>query len=111
HCHFEAATIAYDARTGAQLWLSFHSAEMGDAFASALQVSPAGDRIYVTGSSCAATDGNGNCLSDFTTIAYDASGTQQWLVLYPGPQGVSGALTMAMSPAGDKLFVAGVTCL
>jgi DNA-binding beta-propeller fold protein YncE len=62
------ATIAYDAVTGAEVWIKRYDgpANTPDA-ASALAVSPDGTRVYVTGSSTGSTTG-----SDYTTIAYEA---------------------------------------
>jgi hypothetical protein len=110
HCDGEMATIAYDGLSGTEVWVSYYATATGTAISTALEVSPGGDRIYITGNSCAAIDASGNCLYQPTTIAYDAAGIQQWLAVYPGPQGIGITLSMALNPAGNKLFAVGWTC-
>jgi hypothetical protein len=111
HCDGEWATFAYDATSGTRLWASYYATATGSALPTTLEVSPGGDRIYVSGNSCAALDAGGNCLNQSTTIAYDAAGTQQWVAVYPGPQGAGITLKLALNPTGDRLFATGWTCL
>ena len=79
---FEYATIAYDAATGTQQWVSRFKGPTGlGNVANALGVSPDGSRVFVTGGSV----GSGT-ESDYATVAYDAAtGTQQWVTRYNGP--------------------------
>src|SRR5207253_704790 len=61
------ATIAYDAGTGAQLWVKrYDGPGHGDDGASALGVSPDGSRVFVTGRSSGSASGY-----DYATVAYD----------------------------------------
>ena len=55
------ATIAYDASTGARLWLERY----GPGGARALAVGPYGRRLFVTGSGSGSTESPG-----FATVAY-----------------------------------------
>ncbi len=89
------ATIAYDAVSGAELWVQRYG-DFGDINqATALGVSPDGSRVFVTGSS------NGQ----FGTIAYEASsGAQLWVDLYGG---AAGASSIDLSPDGAQVFVTG----
>jgi hypothetical protein len=113
HCDGEMATIAYDGASGTEVWVSYYATATGTAIPTSLEVGPGGDRVYISGNSCAAIDAAGNCLYQSTTIAYDENGAQQWLAVYPGPQGGGGGITlkMALNPAGDRLFATGWTCL
>src|SRR5438445_262906 len=62
---FDLATVAYDAATGAQLWVARHDNGIGVA----LTVSPDGSRVYVTG----AVRKRPNSWNDMATVAYDAT--------------------------------------
>jgi DNA-binding beta-propeller fold protein YncE len=91
----EYATVAYDARTGAQRWVSRFNGGLGQDAAYALGVSPDGSMLYVSGS------------SRFTqaTLAYDtATGTELWRA-----QSREGAQAQALmvSPDGSVVFVVG----
>jgi len=100
------ATIAYNAADGARRWASRYNgpANRGD-FAYAVAVSPGGRSVYVTGASFAgASTGN-----DFATVAYNAAtGARLWTRRYNGPgNGGDQATSVAVSPAGGTVFVAG----
>jgi DNA-binding beta-propeller fold protein YncE len=91
----DMATIAYDAATGAQVWLADYDGP-GDSYdgGESIAVAPDGSRVYVTGF--------GN--PGFTTLGYDAStGTQLWVARYAGgtPE------HLLVSPDGTKVFVTG----
>jgi outer membrane protein assembly factor BamB len=61
------ATIAYDASTGASLWIRrYNGPGNGEDSASTIAASPVGSKVLVTGSSQGATSGN-----DYATIAYE----------------------------------------
>jgi WD40 repeat protein len=103
------ATIAYDAATGAQLWVKRYNGidnRGGEAYS--LAVSPTGQAVYVTGSSPGPTG-----TPDYATIAYNAAtGARLWLKRYSGPAGGSGgpgssASWVAVSPDGGTVFVTG----
>jgi hypothetical protein len=97
------ATVAYNAATAAQLWASHYAGTGGDNSASAVAVSPDANMVIVTGSS------QGN-YSDYATVAYNAAtGAQLWASRYDGPLGADGATSIAVSPAGDTVFVTGST--
>lgn len=62
----DQATVAYDASSGAQLWVKrFNGAAAGDDFAYSLAIRPDGSAVYVGGESTAA-----NGFLDLTTLAY-----------------------------------------
>lgn len=98
------ATVAYRATTGAQLWVRRYNGPANSIdSAESVTVSPDGAQVFVTGTSSqhAAQD-------SFTTIAYgSATGGRLWASSYQGPSGESVANSVAVSPSGKKVFVAG----
>jgi outer membrane protein assembly factor BamB len=104
------ATLAYDASTGAQLWVRRYDGpgarRHGNDAANAIAVSPDGATAYVTGSSAGSLSN-----LDHATIAYDtATGRRIWTQRYDGPEGqVDLASAIAVSPDGDAVFVTGST--
>src|SRR5215467_2038911 len=99
-------TIAYDAATGNQLWLSRYNNPRRGGYdaASALAISPDGKRLYVTGTSHGRSSDD-----DYATIAYAAaSGRQQWVARYNGHANRSDSATsVAVSHDGSKVFITG----
>lgn len=90
-------TIAYDARTGVQRWVSLYAGPNGDSTANAVRVSPDGRTVFVTGGSA----------PDFATIAYSAvTGARHWVSRWAGQHG-SGAHAIAVSPGGGAVYVTG----
>jgi hypothetical protein len=58
--------VAYDASTGAQLWVErYNGPGKADDYAYALAVSPAGSGVFVTGESAGSTGS-----LDYATLAY-----------------------------------------
>ena len=99
------ATIAYRAGTGTRLWVRrYNGPGNGTDRAMSVTASPAGNRVFVTGHSTGAGSG-----LDYATIAYRAAtGTRLWVQRYNGPgNGPDGAMSVAASPAGDRVFVTG----
>jgi putative pyrroloquinoline-quinone binding quinoprotein len=99
------ATVAYNAATGAQIWIRRYSGPgSGDDLASSVSVSPTGARVFVTGFSARA-DGSGN---DFATVAYNAAtGVQLWVTRYGTPASDNAAIAVTVSPSGGRIFVTG----
>ena len=104
---FDYATVAYDAATGTQLWVTRYNgpANFEDS-AKALGVSPDGSSLFVTGSSF----GSGS-RSDYATVAYDAAtGTQLWVRRFNGATNRDdGAYALGVSPDGSRVFVTGTS--
>ncbi len=99
-----AATVAYSAATGRQLWVSrYHGPAHSVASAGSVAVSPDGATVFVTGESRRTTGGS------YLTIAYRAgTGRQLWASRYNGSsKGLSYASSMAVSPAGTTVYVTG----
>jgi WD40 repeat protein len=97
-------TVAYNAATGAMRWQRHYNGPgNGMDAANAVAVSPNGSRVYVIGGSAgSATEG------DYATLSYSAaSGRQLWVRRYKSPGGIGSATSVAVSPRGDKVFVAG----
>ena len=95
------ATIAYNAATGAQLWVQRYA----DGMAFSVAVSPLGDRVFVTGESGFSASG-----ADYVTVAYNAAtGAGLWAKRYSGPSngGADYARSVAVSPSGSTVFVTG----
>jgi len=91
------ATIAYNASTGRQLWVSRYKW-----VARALVMSPDGRTVYVTGYAFSSNLG-------YVTIAYNAAtGARRWLARYNGPaNGNDQARSVAISPNGKSVYVTG----
>jgi DNA-binding beta-propeller fold protein YncE len=103
----DALTVAYDAPTGAQLWVAdFNGPSNGEDIAQAIAVSPDGSAVYVAGNS-----GNPLTGQDFLTVAYEAlTGAQKWASFYDSPpHSVDLALAVKSSPDGTLAFVTGVS--
>ena len=99
------ATVAYNAATGAQLWVSrYNGPGNGDDHAVAVAVSPDGGTVFVTGSSTGVRSGH-----DYATVAYNAAtGAQLWVRRYNGPgNGYDEARAVAVSPGGGTVFMTG----
>jgi hypothetical protein len=105
------ATVAYDAATGAQLWVSRYNGPRKHADrAVSLAVAPSGHTVYVTGTS-GVTGSRSFTSQDYATVAYDAAtGAQQWVRRYNGPgKGADFAAEVAVSPTGRTVFVTGTS--
>src|SRR5262249_21347940 len=100
------ATIAYDAVTGAQLWVQRYNGPGNFADdVGKLVVSPGGGAVFVTGFSYGGSSGY-----DYATIAYNAAtGAQQWVQRYNGPAGNLDdlAAAAAVSPGGGTAVLTG----
>lgn len=105
-----AATVVYDAATGAQVWAARHG-EIDGAAAKRLAFSRDGRRLYVAGFE------NGNVIfvngvqvghAPALTLAYDAAtGTEVWATHYSGPTGDEGNSGLAISPDDAHVLVTG----
>jgi WD40 repeat protein len=94
------ATVAYAAATGMRLWTNrYNGPGSGGDIAFALDESPDGSKVFVTGQSG----------SDYATVAYDAfTGAQLWAAPYNGPgDSADGASAVAASPDGSSVLVTG----
>jgi len=107
-----AATVSYDAATGAMQWVARYSPPGGrNAGAGTVAVSPDGATVYIAGT---AQVRRGQAFpQNIAVVAYTAAtGTQRWAALYPGaasppPVYGSNAVAMALSPDGSAVFAAG----
>jgi len=100
---YDFGTIAYDATTGAQVWLERYDGPSGGTDeAWSVLVSPNGHTVYVTGES----DGpNGSAA---TTIAYDSkTGTQRWISRQQFRRHDTTSVALALSSDGSRLYATG----
>ena len=100
---FDFATIAYDATSGAEEWMTtYDSPGAGVDQAYSLAVAPDGNDVYVSGY-------GGDPYAEYLSVDYDAaSGTQRHLFQYVDPGNSSDfAYASAVSPSGMLLFVTG----
>jgi DNA-binding beta-propeller fold protein YncE len=117
------ATIAYDAATGAQLWVArYTGAGHHQDTPYAIAVSPDGSRIYVTGGQNHDVINQYEPVGDCVTIAYDAAtGAQLWSASYQAPglyltlccglahNQYSTGRGIAVSPDGSRVAVTGLS--
>ena len=105
---YAISTIAYDASSGVQLWVSRFGAPGRATFPSGMTVSPDGMRIVVTGSS-SSIDHPYAQRADYVTVAYDAStGAQLWADTYDGiAHRGDRPFAVAISPNSQRVFVTG----
>jgi WD40 repeat protein len=107
---YDYGTIAYDATTGAELWVATYDAPNPDPasdIAYSMDVSPDGATVYVTGSSYLGLGSD----SDYATVAYDAvSGAEEWVARFDGPSSSEDiAWAIRVAPDGGQVFVTGQT--
>ena len=95
-------TVAYDAVSGAQLWLATYDGQDLWDEAWGLAVSPDGNSIYVTGFSGFFME-----TTSYATVEYDAhTGATRWVAGSAGGIG-STATAITISPDGTRVFVTG----
>jgi DNA-binding beta-propeller fold protein YncE len=104
------ATVAYQASTGRELWVSRYDGPTQDPDeALALAVSPDGTTVFVTGRSFGEL-GEGR---DFATVAYSASdGHELWVSRYDGPthgeeESNDEAYSIVVTPDSKRAFITG----
>jgi WD40 repeat protein len=98
-----SGTVAYDAATGAQLWLDAYKQAYHRSRVS-LAVSPDSATVYVTGGS----DAPGSSAPHYWTAALDAAtGAQRWQATYHGPDTQAASAAIALSPDGSAVYVTG----
>ena len=108
----DAATIAFDAATGARLWVASYAgvgtaadgADVDDRTCN-LHVSSDGTKVFGTGFCCSGEGGE----ADYLTVAYDAAtGKRLWAARYDDPaRGYDWAHSLGLSPDGTKVFING----
>jgi putative pyrroloquinoline-quinone binding quinoprotein len=99
------ATVAYDAGTGARVWAKeYGGVGVGEDAASALGVSPDSSKVFVTGRSRGAMNGD-----DYATVAYDATtGAELWVARYTTVgSNEDYATALAVSADGARIYVTG----
>jgi hypothetical protein len=103
------ATVAYDASSGATLWADrYNSRGGGHDEAFAVDVSPNGAKVFVTGYSFGGPADVVDPDMDYVTIAYAASsGARSWVQRYDPASEDDVATTLAVSPDGSSVFVSG----
>jgi outer membrane protein assembly factor BamB len=104
---YDYTTVTYDASTGEKLWAKrYDGPRHGYDAAAAVEVSPDGSAVIVTGTSSGPGSGY-----DYATVAYDAStGTPLWVERYDGAQhGRDYASALAVNPVGSEVFVTGTS--
>lgn len=105
---YDYATVAHDAVTGAQRWAARYDGPASEHDVPFdLAVSPAGDRVFVTGiGDTTGTSEDG----DYHTVAYDtATGEQKWVAAHSGGKNTwDQAHALGVSPDGKNVYVTGI---
>ncbi|WP_327585907.1 S8 family serine peptidase [Nonomuraea sp. NBC_00507] len=98
-------TVAYDVNTGQRQWLAHYDAAGPHVdTAGVIAVTPDGSKVFVSGQS-SGEESTG--LSDWGTVAYDAStGRQLWTARHDGPAH-GGDVPSAMAVSGTSVFITG----
>jgi DNA-binding beta-propeller fold protein YncE len=99
---FDYATIAYNAATGATVWLRRYNgpASQSDS-AVALALNRAGTRLYVTGESDGVANNCLNCEPDYVTVGYRAdTGARLWARRFGQVTAEDRPTSVAVSPKG-----------
>ncbi len=101
---WDYATVAYDAATGSQRWVSRYAGPgHGTDTARSIAVSPDGSKVFVTGES----NGGSPTYFDYATVAYDSTtGWTLWLKRY-ATLGDDAGYSVAVSPDNSRVFVTG----
>lgn len=101
--------LARQTLDGKLLWSSRYDAGAYDSvfLGDILGVDPQGERVYMSGMSCASADTYGSC--DYATVAYDAAtGAQSWVATHDIDNSSQDyALDLGVSPDGSLVFVTG----
>lgn len=103
-------TVSYDSATGQEQWATRYEANVGDCFCGpSVSVNPISGEVYISGTAHIATPTSPGT-TDIATIAYDpVTGAQRWAAIHRNPSGDCGAVAIAVSPRGDRVFSAGAT--
>ncbi len=101
-------SVAYSTETGSRLWTR---TDANATTAQDMVLDPAGDRLFVTGHDARPFGGVSYGSTQFVTLSYDgASGTPLWVSRYSTAEEIGNrAFSISVSPAGDRVFVSGVT--
>jgi hypothetical protein len=117
--HADAQTVAYDAESGAELWVNrYDGALEGNDAGFGIAVSPDGATVVVAGIQDQSPTWPKNVTTgDYLTIAYDAAtGEQRWVRSYTSPQTGLGsnpqnpsdaATAVTISDDGARVYVTG----
>jgi WD40 repeat protein len=98
-------TIAYNAATGANLWIAKYDGHSAADIPAALGVSPDGSKVFVSGRSDRSPE---PVDSDYATVALDAgTGARVWVARYDHGGEYEIATALAVSPDGSTVYVAG----
>ena len=103
--------LAYDAATGSKLWRHRFDGPAGrDDVPTAIDVSPDGTSVFVTGRTLWTSSGS-VAVYDYATLAIDAaSGHRVWVKRYDaGIGGSDEAVDLGVSPDGSTVYVAGTS--
>lgn len=108
-------TVAYDAETGAELWLARYDSPANDLGLIApdwglrIDISPDGTKVFVGGFSTGLSTSPGFGIA-YATIAYDSeTGEEVWAARYNGPEDSNQAYALAVDPTGQRVFVTGMS--
>lgn len=113
---WDYAIVAYDARTGKELWVARYDgpergAEVAVDHPWDMAMAPDGSSVYVTGWTRGNTGVRLVAPHDYQTLALDAAtGEREWVAWHDGPVGgIDAASRIAASPNGFRVYVTGGT--
>ncbi|MBT7082502.1 MAG: PKD domain-containing protein, partial [Chloroflexi bacterium] len=106
--NIDYVTVKYDGATGAQLWASRYSSDIG--YNSDIPTGITVDslyNVYVTGKGGYGVVNGVTTYDGFITVKYDSAGNEEWVRKYYGPSNLSASANAIAVDSLNRVYVAG----